>query len=140
MECIQIKGFSGGNLFYVPDEKHLFMQKSRSSKKLKKYLVCYDTVLSKNKVGGGADSEFDDENFKEVICNGCPARCTFDEKTGLVIRNFSPHTNHVDHEIKFRDLQTLNAMKDHCRYLATNFPFSARRIPIRDIYMTEMAK
>lgn len=129
MECIQIKGFQSGNLFYLPSEKHLFLQKS--SKSGKKFLVCYDTVAS---VGVNEDNNDDYDSLT------CCARCTFDEKTGLCRRNSSPHTDHDDHEIKFRDLQSLNAMKDHCRYLATNFPFSARKIPIKEIYLSEMAK
>lgn len=127
MEFIEIKGFRGGDLFYLPNEGHLYVQKS--STEGKKYLVCYNTVVS--------EDEDDDE---DVVHEACSARCTLDEKMGLCYRNTSPHSGHTDHEIKFRDLQSLNAMKDHCRYLATNFPFSARKIPIKEIYLAEMAK
>lgn len=134
MECILIKGFNGGDLFYVPDEEHLYVRKS--NKKGKKYLACYHTVKS-----GKDDYDDDDDDDDEYDEDEkCLARCTFDEDSSLVHRNSTPHSNHRNHEITFRDLQSLNAMRDHCRYLSTNFPFSARKIPIKEIFLAEMVK
>lgn len=129
MECIPIKGFQGGDLIYIPKEKHLYVRKSNISGK--SFLVCYDTVAYK-------DTDIDKDDDYEFV--KCSARCMLDVRTGKCHRNSTPHTDHDDHEIKFHDLQSLNAMKEHCRYLAKNFPFSARKIPIKEIFLSEMSK
>lgn len=126
MEYTTIRGFRGGNLFYVQEERNLYVRKT--TKAGLSYLVCYDTVQMKK-------SKQQDPHFEEYS-----ARCTVDEGTGLCWRNNSCHRDHDNHELIFRDLQSLNAMKDHCHFLATKFPLSARRIPIKDIFLAEMAK
>lgn len=88
------------------------------------YWVCYDSILL------GADAK----------PGSCAARCTVDVNSGQCWRNETKHCQHESHEITFKDLESLNAMKNHCRYLATNFPFSAHKIPISEIFLTEMAK
>lgn len=126
MEFINIKGFRGGNLYYVQEDGHLFIRKTLKSGKM--YLACYDTIRTKKQ-------KIEDPDFKE-----CQARCSIDSATGVFWRNLTCHRDHDTHELIYRDLQSLNSMKDQVRYLAANFPFSARRIPIKEIFLTEMAK
>lgn len=126
MEYVPIKGFRGGNLIYIPEDRHLYVR--RTTKAGRVYFVCYDTVLTKR-------LKKQEPNFQE-----CGARCTLNESTGLCSKKASCHRDHENHDVIFRDLQSLNTMKDKCRYLAENFPFSARRIPIKEIFLAEMAK
>lgn len=121
-----ITGFSdkGGSLLYLISEKHLFVRKNKEPKNGKVYWVCYDSIVV------GADGK----------PGSCAARCTVDVNNNQCWRNDTNHSRHECHEITFKDLESLNAMKDHCRYLSTNFPFSAHKIPISEIYLTEMAK
>lgn len=118
MEFCYISGYSSGCLLYLKSEKHLFVRKE--TKNNRTYWVCYDTIKS------GAGS--------------CKSRCIVDEKTKKCNRNDTPHGAHENHELDFKDLVSLNAMKDHCRYLAQNFPYSAHKIPIKAIFMAEMIK
>lgn len=126
MNYIAIKGFRGGNLFYIREKKRLFLRKS--TKLGQTYLVCYDTVLTKN------------YKKKNPSFEACPSRCVLNESTGLLRYTESSHREHDDHECIFNDLVSLNAMKDRCRYLAVNYPYSARRIPVKEIYLAEMSK
>lgn len=121
-----ITGFSdkGGSLLYLEAEKHLFVRKNKNLKNGKVYWVCYDSITM------GNDQQL----------GPCGARCTVDVINNRCWRNGAKHSGHGSHEVTFRDLQSLNAMKNHCRHLADNFPFSAHRIPISEIFLTEMAK
>lgn len=119
MDYVFIQGFQSGTLLYVPSEKHLYLRKS--SRNGIAYFVCYDTVITK----------------KEKSKATCFARCHIKEKT--CTRNAAPHTHH-DHEIIYNDLVSLNAMKNSCRLLAEKFPLSAKKIPIKEIFLMEMSK
>lgn len=124
MEYTIINGFNGGKLYYLHQEKHLFVKKTVKNGTI--YLVCYDTIeRSKDKKN--------DPNY--VVCT---ARCHL--IGGQIFRTRSDHKANEDHEIIFRDLISLNAMKDHCRYLAKHFPFSAHKIPVSEIFYVEMSK
>lgn len=118
-----IKGFNDGSLLFLKSEGHLFVRKGKQ-KNGKEYWVCYETIVL------GEDGK----------PGKCTARCTLNVKTNECWRNETPHIEHETHEIIYRDLKSLNAMKDHCRYLAKHFPFSAKKIPISEIFLTEMAK
>lgn len=115
------RGFSDRkhDLLYLEDEKYLFVRRTQSEDGQKIYYGCYDALDGPN---------------------GCKARCTLDTKSGKCTRNDKPHNGHDNHEVTYRDMVSLNAMKDHCKYLSENFPFSAHKIPIDEIFLTEMAK
>lgn len=121
---VEIKGWNGGTVYYAPDEKHLYCRKD--GYKGTSYLVCYEAVASKGK--------------KKRDKIQCPARRHLDEKTGKVSCTQSQHGNHENHEIMYRDLISLNAMKDRCRYLAENFPGCAHRISVKGIFLRELSK
>lgn len=124
MEYTAVTGFNGGNLFYIPEEKHLYVRKTTKNGTV--HLVCYDTVET-------AKTKKSDPSFIE-----CAARCHL--KGDQLSRTNSTHRHHANHELAFKDLVSLNAMKDHCRYLAKHFPFSAHKIPVSEIFYVEMAK
>lgn len=121
MDYVLIQGFQSGTLFYVPSEKHLYVRKSSRNDNV--YLACYDTIISKN------------EKNNNVSCS---ARCHV--KQNICVRTDTPHSVHDDHEIIYNDLISLNAMKNSCRLLAENFPISAKKIPIKEIFLMEMSK
>lgn len=111
----------GGSLLYLKTEKHLYTRKNKNPKNGKIYWACYDPIANNDG-------------------KTCGARCTVDERTGECWRNQAEHNGHGNHELIYRDLISLNSMKDHCRYLAKNFPISGHKIPIKEIYLAEMAK
>lgn len=121
LEFRYIEGFSDRKhkLLYLIGEKHLFYRKGDSYDGTKAYYACYETI-------DGTGS--------------CKARCTLDLQSEKCTRNNKPHISHESHDVTFRDMESLQAMKNHCKYLATNFPFSAHKIPISEIFLTEMAK
>lgn len=121
MDYVLIQGFQSGALYYVPSEKHLYVRKSSRNGNV--YLACYNTIISKN-----------EKNNNE----SCSARCHV--KLNTCVRTGTPHTKHVDHEIIYNDLVSLNAMKNTCRLLAENFPISAKKISIKEIYLMEMSR
>lgn len=54
------------------------------------------------------------------------------------VKTDTPHADHDDHEIIY--LISLNNMKDNCRLLAEEFPISAKKIPVEEIFLMEMSK
>lgn len=141
MECVTIKGFGGGTLYYMVKEKRLYLRKD--GKNGKTYLACYDTVLSKpnnnKKEKNSSNKRKRDKNYAQ-----CPARCHVDEKSGECWRTEASHScrhgPHGAHDLIYRDLVSLNAMKDTCRFIAEHFPNSAHKMPIREIFLLEMSK
>lgn len=119
-----IKGFSdkGGSLVYLENDQHLFVQRRETNGRV--YCACYDQVTK------GPSGQY----------GSCGARCIIDVESSTCRRNNVSHTCHENHAITFRDMKSLNTMKDHCRYLAEHFPFSAQKIPIKEIFLSEMAK
>lgn len=113
------KGFSDRkhDLLYLENEKHLIVRRVHDGTKV--YYNCYDALNGSN---------------------GCKARCTIDLKTNKCTRNYKQHNGHGNHEVTYRDMESLNEMKNHCKYLRKHFPFSATKIPIKEIFLTEMAK
>lgn len=126
MEYIKINGFNGGTLYYLPEEKHLFLRKTSTNGMA--YLVCYDTIIAKPR------------KKRDSNVSVCTARCQLDERTEQCLRNKSVHSDHQNHETIYRDLISLNAMKNQCRFLAEKFPYSAHLVPISEIFLIEMAK
>lgn len=124
MEYSYVVGFADKkhDLLNLHEEKHLFYQTHEKNGKV--YFACYHKIVP--------------EEYGQQ--SSCPARCNIDTTSRVCQRNGSPHTDHANHEVIFRDLKSLNSMKDACRYLQQNFPFSAHRIPIKEIFIHEMAK
>lgn len=115
-----IKGFSGkGFPLYLHDEKHLFVKKSEQNGR--QYYQCYH-VLRKEQ-----------SDFKP-----CPVYCVV--KDGECHKNDAVHSHQEDHKIQYRDMQSLNAMKETCRWLRIHCPSSAHKISLYDIFMLEISK
>lgn len=124
-EFCYITGFKeGSSLLYLKEEKNLFFRKNKELQNGKIHWACNASNIPA--IYGQPDS--------------CPARCTMDLIKSEIYRNNAAHIHEANHEIVFRDLESLNAMKNHCRYLAANFPYSAHLIPVKEIFLSEMAK
>lgn len=120
---IPITGWSGGTLYYAPEEKHLYTRKRHYNGTA--YLACYDNVTSHSKKG------------KRPKCPGKRHVNLETEESRITCHHLADHSNH---EVLYRDLISLNAMKDQCRFLAKHFPWSAHKVPIKEIFLLEMAK
>lgn len=115
-----IKGSSGkGLLLYLHDEKNLFIKKF--DRNHSHYYECYH-VLQRNQL-----------DYKP-----CPVNCVV--KEGECRRNESTHSHPTNHKILYRDMQSVNAMKETCHWLRTHCPSSAHKIPLYDIFMLEISK
>lgn len=115
-----IAGFSGrSSLLYLHDERHLFVKKVTRDQY--EFYECYHN-MQKNQLG-----------FVH-----CSASCSI--LRGEIRRNGTAHSHPMDHKVDFRDLQSLNAMKETCNWLREHCPSSAHKIPSYDIFMLEIAK
>lgn len=130
MSLLEVVGFNGGTLYYAPGEKHFYVrEKSCDSGNV--YLICHDQMEYKNEMRKS------EKNRKKEV-KSCPSRCCFNSITGE-IRLTENHT-HKDHEVMYNDLISLNAMKDKCKFIAENFPLSAHKVSIKEIFLMEMVK
>lgn len=115
-----VKGFSGkANLLYLHDEKNLFIKKSTTNGR--DYYECYNCLRK------------DEANYKP-----CHVYCTI--QGDQCQRNKAVHSHSLDHRIEYRDLQSLNAMRQTCQWLRDNCPSSAYKIPLNEIFMLEISK
>lgn len=130
MSLIDVPGFNGGLLYYVPDKKH-FNVREKECDNGNMYLICHDQMEYKNEM-----RKSEKNRKKEVI--SCSGRCFMNRITGEM-RLTGGHS-HKDHELMYKDLISLNAMKNKCRFIAENFPLSAHKMSIREIFLMEMVK
>lgn len=115
-----LTGFSGkGLLLYLHDEKNLFIKKSERNQS--QYYECYH-VLQK------AQPDY----------KACPVYCVI--KDGECNRNGAIHSHPTNHKVEYRDMVSLNAMKETCRWLRTYIPSSAHKVSLYDIFMLEISK
>lgn len=115
-----IQGFSGrGYLLYLHDERNLFIKNKTTNSA--DYYQCYH-VLLKNEPG----------------YIPCPVTCIVNGSNCR--RNSAEHSHQTDHKVQFRDMQSINAMKETCRWLHEHCPSSASKIPLHDIFLLEISK
>lgn len=117
---IEVNGFNGGIIYYSWNEKHLYVPR-RTMRNGDLYLACYDTILNKS-------------------TSQCSAKRTYNQGNGYSRCTNCNHSKHENHENIYRDLVSLNNMKKQCRYLQENFPTSAHKVPIKEIFLQEIAK
>lgn len=114
------QGFSGkGLLLYLHDEKNLFVK--QSARNSTEFFQCYH-ILQKNQ-----------PDYKP-----CPVYCTV--AGGECHRNAAIHSHSTNHKVEYRDMLSLNAMKETCRWLKDHCPSSANKIPLQDIFLLEISK
>lgn len=124
MDHCFVKGYKGSDLLYLKDEKHLFVRKCGQGGE--DVFICYQTILAKNKK----------KNPMEL---NCTARVKLTANK-ICTRNKIAHSNHDNHEIHFRDLESLNAIKKNCRLLQKMIPITAHKVPAKELFLQEMAK
>lgn len=122
MEYCFIEGYKGGKLLYLKDEKNLYVRKNFENGV--ETFICYQTIMHKG-------NKIDHLN--------CTARVKLDENK-ICTRNKIVHTKHESHEIHYRDLETLNAIKENCRMLQKIIPITAHKVSAKEIFLQEMAK
>lgn len=120
-KLIEVTGYHGGTIYYSTEEKHLYVKRGKTRKGGEAYLACYDTILDKPN-------------------SQCPAKRVYTKVNGHSRSTNPLHSNHENHEIIYKDLISINNVKNHCRYLAENFPTSAHKVSIKEIFLLEMAK
>lgn len=123
-----IKGYSGGNLLYLENEKHLFVRKD--TQKGDEVYICYHSILSKNRKN---------KKTNKPVEPNCTARVKISPDK-ICTRNKIAHTKHENHEIHFRDLESLNEMKKNCRLLKKIIPITSHKVSAKEIFLQEMAK
>lgn len=125
MDYCFIKGYKGGSLLYLEDEKHLFVRKSGENGE--ETYICYQSVLAKS------------NKKKKMTQPNCTARVKLDGKK-ICTRNKIAHSKHENHEILFRDFETLNAVRKNCRTLQKIIPITAHKISAKEVFLQEIAK
>lgn len=125
MEHSFVSGFHSGTLLYLHKEKRLF--RKVNDRKGQEEWMCYHSILPKRY-----------QLNEPTDYTKCKAK-TF-VTADLLRRNNIVHNHRCDHELVYRDLKSLEAMKEKCRQLAEWCPLSSFRIPAKEIFMTELAK
>lgn len=126
MEYSLIQGFSDGphKLLYLHRENHLFYHTNNRSGQDE--YTCYDHLLR--------------EDYKsENNHSKCTARVFLNDQKQCR-RNRIAHNAHQNHELAFRDLKTLNAVKEKCRLLQEWCPLSATKVSAKELLAVELAK
>lgn len=125
MEYTLIQGFSDGphKLLYLHREKHLFYHTNNRCGRDE--YTCYDNKLREEYKSGNGHQKCTARIF--LTDDGCR-------------RNSIAHVDHQDHELAFRDLETLNAVKDKCRLLREWCPLSACKISAKELLAVEMSR
>lgn len=131
MSLIEVVGFNGGTLYYEPDAKHFYVKEKDHNGNT--YMICHDQMEYKN------ERRKSEKNRSKKDLKPCPARCSFNHITGEM-KLTAEHAHEDNHEVMYKDLMSLDSMKDKCRFLAEHFPFSAHKVSVREIYLMEMAK
>lgn len=127
MQYELIQGFhdSAHQLLYAPGEKHLYVQKYNRSGQLE--FICYESILPQ---------EYRNKN--EPNHSNCTARAILREN--ICYRNQISHQGHQNHELVYRDLKTLNAVKEKCKKLVEWCPLSAAKISAKELLAVELSK
>lgn len=122
-----IQGFHEGHpLIYLQKEKHLFFQSNVRSGQIE--YTCYEKFRS---------DRYKSSNHQEAHSK-CTARVFV--KDGIVRRSSFQHTNHENHELIFRDLQTLEAVKEKSQKLLEWCPFSSSKVSAKELLAIELSK
>lgn len=128
MEYTLIQGIHDGPhpLLYSHDEKRLYHFTNDRSGRIE--YTCYDHLLR--------------QEYKSSI--GAHLKCTARAmlQNNDCMRNGIAHKcdhNH-NHELAFRDLQTLNAVREKCRLLSEWCPLSASKVSAKELLAIELAK
>lgn len=119
----QLKSFNGRNVYYDPEEKYLYSR--NNGYKETSYLKCFEDVKGQKKK----------TKSQSYPCGG---RCRLDANGNSWLTH--DHALHENHEILYRDLISLNVMKERCRFLAENYPGHAHKVSTKIIFLTEIAK
>lgn len=117
----------GCEILYVPAEKHLYVKKS-STKNVVKY-ICYQHILR------GKKNKKNRDKYLE-----CGARLSLNINTKICIKRNLPHSNHTNHEIIKKDIDSYNNMKDMSRKLRKMDLASVQKIPVEEVFNSEISK
>lgn len=120
-----IQGFHAGNcLLYLPGEKRLFFQSNVRSGQVE--YTCYAKLCP------------DKYKTRKNTQSKCTARVFLTD--GNARRNGIRHHCHEDHELIFRDLQTLNAVREKCTKILEWCPLSASKVSAKELLSMELVK
>lgn len=122
-KLIQLKGFNGKNVYYDPKGKYLYSR--NNGYKGTSYLKCFEDVKGAKK-----------KNREEWLPCGGRRRLDANGKSWPSHN----HAKHKNHESVYRDLISLNDMKEKCRFSAKNYPGLTHKMSTKIIFLTEIAK
>lgn len=112
----------GSTLLWLPSEKHLYVKKTKRPNDDVVY-ICYQTGLFKS-------NPKDHPDCKARVTINAGAKCS---------RNSLRHTEHTNHDIEFKDLETRNTIIENCISL-NKMTISSANISARELFTREVAK
>lgn len=113
-------------LLYVPQEKHLYVKhRVVEGKEPGEDWICYQSILNKK--------DKDQVKCTSTVHLGQNNICK--QKN---IRN--PHTNHINHELIYKDIMSLNKIKTDCINAKVVSDGVAMKISASDIFTRELSK
>lgn len=118
-----ISGFRrNSQLIWISEDKHLYVKKKVQRRSRKAFYVCYNNILFKNKI---SKSEY--QKCTAGVNIDCEDMCT---------RNSIKHTNHINHELLYKDFISRKNIINACTAPGTaeyGIELSARVIFTKEI-------
>lgn len=126
METVSVKiipsSRSDGFLLWAPGEKHLYFKKCTHKNKTEDW-ICYQEMIAKSQ--------------KDVV--PCTSRLLVDRSTLTATRKRIPHSEHENHEMVFKDLQSRTKINDECIQLKKLCEGLSMDVRAQDIFTRELA-
>lgn len=112
-------------LIWVPNDGCLFVKKE-SRRGFDEY-VCYQTII-------GDPKKKKSENFKPCTC-----RIKIDIETKIVAPRGKGHSEHENHVILYKDMQSKNKIVDDCIAISEACKGLSIKVPTNDIFTREIS-
>lgn len=118
-----VSGFRrNSQLIWIPEDKHLYVKKKVQKKSRKAFYVCYNSIMFKNKI---CKTEY--IKCLAGIAIDCDSVCA---------RNSVKHTNHINHELLYKDFISRKNIINACitpSTLNNGIEISARAVFTKEI-------
>lgn len=119
-----VKGHQQNSLLlWAPEEKHLFVKKGTPNRKGDLDWICYQTILC-------------EKDTNETKCTSRIKRKT----NGKSFRKSLPHTQHKNHDLIYKDLQSRNGIIDDCIAFSELCDNLALKVPVNDFFTRALSK
>lgn len=119
-----------GVLLWAPDEKHLFFKKKTHKSGLEDW-ICYQEMIQKKK-SNSVGKAFDQTK--------CTSRLLRDPIAKTCTRKQIAHTDHEDHDLIYKDLMSMDEIKDTVDRIRDVTEGLSVNVPMSHVFTRTLAK